>query len=278
MTNWLIVNPDSGSYDAGAADAIRAACARAGEPVMRTIECPKEELPTPVELDQAGVRTLMIFTGDGTINAATGRVRGWGGALLVLPGGTMNLLSRRLHGDRTAEDILSSFLTGKAQRLRPAMARLAAGEALVGVIIGPTTAWNEVREGLRHVEIGTLVEAVPEALSQTFGGSQVRLAGASDSYPAIHVEPRQDRLIITGFTADGVTDILAHGFAWLGGDFRKGPHVDLGTARRVSVDSCDSKESAVGLLIDGEKCEGRTPIEIELSQANVDFLATGEAR
>lgn len=275
MTSWLIVNPDSGSFDAQAADAIRAACEQGGDPVAHSVNCPKEELPTPAQLDRAGVSTVLIFTGDGTINALSKRLRGWGGAILVLPGGTMNLLSRRLHGEVDAQEILSRHFSGQGRRIRPAAARLSAGEALVGVIVGPTTAWNDVREGLRRVEIGTIVEAVPEALSQTFGGSQVRLAGSSDSYPAIHVEPRQGRLVVTAFTADGVGDILAHGFAWLGGDFRKGPHVDLGTTRRAVVDSCDAQASEVGLLVDGEKCEGRTPVEIELTEAAVDFIATG---
>ena len=53
------------------------------------------------ELDAAGIKRLAIFTGDGSLNAAITNLYGWGGKILVLPGGTMNLLCKRLNGLNT---------------------------------------------------------------------------------------------------------------------------------------------------------------------------------
>ena len=49
---------------------------------------------------------------DGTVNALATGLEGWDGALLVLPGGTANLLTRAIQGERGAGG-------GVGQRIEP---------------------------------------------------------------------------------------------------------------------------------------------------------------
>ena len=91
--SWLVVNERSGSNSEAALRELEALLATQGLGVARTIEFPAQELPTRTDLEAAGVSQLIVFTGDGTLNAVIDAVSGWAGAVLVLPGGTMNLLS-----------------------------------------------------------------------------------------------------------------------------------------------------------------------------------------
>ena len=97
---WLVVNDASGSNDEEALAALRSCCDGCGFAVEREICFPRESLPSPATLDAAGVATVAVFAGDGTVNALVAALAGWSGAVLVLPGGTINLLYHRLHGQR----------------------------------------------------------------------------------------------------------------------------------------------------------------------------------
>lgn len=271
---WLIVNPASGSHDPLVADRLRVAAQQCGADIVRTIAFPDEPLPDATMLDAAGVTMLAVHSGDGTINAAANAAKGWQGALLVLPGGTMNLLSRHLHRATDPVEILVDALSAEAV-IRPVtmvegVDSDVAIAGLVGLFAGPTTAWGDVRETLRRYDFAGLVEAVPRAIGETFNGTPVRLAGSEDSYPAIYVEPVGGRLRLLGFTADDAAALFEHGFAWLNGDFRDGPHDALGEAGEVTIES----GGTIGLLVDGERGQGSCPLKLRAAQSPVRFVVT----
>lgn len=281
------MNPASGSHDATLPARLEAVAAAHGATISRTIHFPDEPLPTAQALDDAGVKTVVIHTGDGTINAAAATLAGWGGAMLVLPGGTLNLLARRLHGQADPVSILTAALRGEASRAAiPMISGIESATeiaALVGVFAGPTTAWGDVRETLRRRDLSALAEAVPRALSQTFEGDQVRLdaesAGKLASYPAIYAEPFAGadgpRLRLMGFLADGAGELFRHGFAWLGGDFRNGPNVPLGE-RREAIILCDG--DTMGLLVDGERGHEGGRLVLRAVDSPLAFVATQNGR
>ena len=284
------MNPASGSYDPALPDRLRGLAEGGGAAIERVIHFPDNDLPTIADLDAAGIDILAIHTGDGTINSAIRRLAGWHGAVLPLPGGTMNLLSRHLHGDASPDAILSAALVGDYRLTRVAMI---AGEAqdsdlsaLVGLFAGPTTAWGDVRETIRRVDLGALAEAIPRAITATFEGDQVRLEGDDQRFPAIYVEPVDGlgegddgggnggsgpTLRVMGFLAAGAAELFQHGFAWLGGDFRNGPKVELGEAARITIIS-DGPE--MGLLIDGEKGRDGHQLSLRAVDSPVRFVAT----
>lgn len=285
-TDWLIVNPMSGSHDAAAVDAVVGALLRGGRPVTRLIRCPDDALPDAATLDAAGVERLAVFAGDGTINAAIQAARGWDGAVLVLPGGTMNLLSRALHGDAAAPAIALASTTAAAHRT--AMPCVVCGEgedaprAMVGVIAGPTTEWNHIRESLRAADLGELTGKLPQVLGETLGGRRVALRSGSDPYPALFAAPGDTGLRVTGFRLDGAIDLFRHGFAWIGGDFRTGPHDDLGEHPAITIVPADAPADAgppdhTGLLVDGEALTLPSPVTLRQAECDLAFIATAAA-
>lgn len=272
MTNtWLIVNEASGSYDAAVVANIVTWFAQADQPVDCIIRCPNDTLPTPDRLRAEGVKLLTIFAGDGTTNSALDAVSGWDGPVLILPGGTMNLLARALHGEQPCEDIITAACRDQHTRKLNTV-DVGDHRGYVGVIAGPTTSWAKVREGARHNEVAELVfNAIPAAISESLSGPQVGIAGDERTFPAIFAAPADDAISLRGFTATGVGEVIAHANAWMSGDFREGPHVELGSAAQVTL---TSESSPIGLLIDGEPAECQPGDRLTLGHAPHNFVYT----
>ncbi|WP_165271765.1 diacylglycerol kinase family protein [Pelagerythrobacter rhizovicinus] len=273
---WLIANRASGSNSPAAIEALETCCGDNGFTLERRIAFPDESLPDAAALDAAGIDTLAVYAGDGTVNAAVTGLYGWGGAILVLPGGTMNLLARRLHGDAPAEEIVARAGAGAARRVRPPIARTDYGDALAGLLAGPGTSWYAVREALRDVDIAEMAESAGEALAETTGGSMLRCAeprlGREDGYPLIEVTPGAWGLQLDAYHAENAGEFLQQGWALLRRQFREGPHDRLGLVDRVAVADLDGRP--IGLLIDGEHAQGRPREEFAVAACEVDLLAT----
>lgn len=271
----LVVNPASGSFDQSVPMRLAEAARQGGAELIGTTRFPEEPLPTPAMLDAEGATILAVHSGDGTINAAMQAVAGWQGALLPLPGGTMNLLARHIHVQTDPAAILIDALSAAAIRRRVTMVAGVGADCaidgLVGVFAGPTTAWGDVRETLRRYDLAGLVEAVPRAIGETFNGAMVRIEGSDEEYPAIYIEPRGGILRLMGFTADDAAQLFEHGFAWLGGDFRNGPHDPLGECSQVTILAASEE---IGLLVDGERGHSHSPLMLRAVQSPIDFIAT----
>lgn len=274
--SWLVANPASGSNSPAAMEALETCCDASGFAFERRIAFPEEPLPDAAALDAAGVDTLAVYAGDGTVNAAVTNLYGWGGAVLVLPGGTMNLLARRLHGESPTEEIVARVAAGAARRVRPKVARTTRGDALSGLLAGPGTAWYAVREAMRDVDIAGMAERAQDALAETTGGSMLRCAqprlGRDDGYPLIQITPGQWGLQLDAYHAENAGEFVQQGWALLRRQFREGPHDRLGLIDRVEVADRDGKP--IGLLIDGEHAQGDTREEFTVATCEVDLLAT----
>ncbi len=268
---WLIVNEASGSYDAAVIADIVTWFAESDQPIDRIVRCPDEDLPLPAELREAEVDILTIYAGDGTTNSALKAAAGWDGDVLILPGGTMNLLARALHGDQPCRSIIAE--AGRNRRTKKLnTVEICDSIAYVGVIAGPTTSLAQVRENARHARLSELVlEAIPAAITETLGGPQVGIEGDDRRFPAIFAAPRETVMELCGFTASTIGDVLAHASAWLNGDFRDGPRVDLGGAARATL---VSEADEIGLLIDGEPADAKPGDVLRLAQAPHNFIET----
>jgi diacylglycerol kinase family enzyme len=118
---WLVNNASSGSNDDGA-------LARARRVLRRTMACasctarcfPRRTCRHRRSSTLQGSTSSRCFAGDGTINSLIGALAGWSGAALVLPGGTMNLLYHRLHGERTMEEVIAAVARGESACARRA--------------------------------------------------------------------------------------------------------------------------------------------------------------
>ncbi|MXO60469.1 hypothetical protein GRI89_13065 [Altererythrobacter salegens] len=271
---WLICNPASGSNDAAGLAALEDRCGDLGFRIAGKTVFPEEDLPDGAALDAAGVGLVAIFTGDGTINAVIGRLDGWGGQVLILPGGTMNLLYHRLHGDRPFEEVLRLVAAGEADVRRPGVIGCNRGVALAGLLAGPGTSWFDVRETMRDGDVLGVVESAAQAIGETLAepGIACREAGSTEGYPLIMLTPHDEGIEVAAYHAETTAEFLSQGWALLRRSFREGPHDVLGTFDRLILASTDG--APFGIMIDGEKREAEAVEEFRLVACGVDLLAT----
>lgn len=275
QTLWLLANGASGSNDPQALTALQADLAAAGSAPARVIDISEEDLPNRAALEAAGVSTLAIFTGDGTANTAISALEGWAGDILILPGGTSNLLSRALHGEMTAAEIVAAYGRKDFATAPRNVLRCSAGIALCEILAGPGATWGDVREELRD---GTLVDSASKALDAaraSSSGPMVLLTapvlGREEGYAGIRLVPGAAGVTVDGYAVDGVFDYLRQGVALLRRDFREGPHDELGTLEQVTCRSADG--TPIELLIDGERRTGQSQERFSLAPLAVNLLA-----
>jgi hypothetical protein len=274
---WLVTNAGSGSNNPAAVEMLQGCCGEHGFAVARLVRFPDEPLPTPADLGKAGIDCVAVYAGDGTVNTVVTALYGWSGAVLVLPGGTMNLLAKRLHGDAPMERIVAAVAGGGARRVRPLVARTGSGDALAGLLAGPGTAWYAVREAMREADVAGIVAGASEAFAETTGGSMLHCRepelGREAGYPLIEITPGEWGLQLDGFYAETAGDYFAQGWAMLRRQFRAGPHDRLGLVDRATLAA--EGGGLVGVLIDGEPAESGPAEEIAVARCEVDLLATG---
>jgi diacylglycerol kinase family enzyme len=246
---WIITNPASGSTSPARCREVVALLEAESATVVGETDFPAARLPDAATLDTAQVDTLVLFAGDGTINAAVCALAHWPGAILILPGGTMNLLARTLHGDR---DIPSIIAAASRTMRRTALPFVEAGphRAFVGLILGPAAHWVRAREAVRAGQVRRLVAAVRNAWRRTFARG-ISLTGAgnlSDRYQAVLVRPDGRALSIAAIDARDWQSITALGWQWLTGDWIAARAVSTQTAQRFAV----AGRRPVLALFDGE--------------------------
>ena len=274
---WLLTNSRSGSNSDRSIEALEGCFRKSGFAIDRRIAFPDEDLPTAEDLDAAAIKILAIFTGDGTLNAAITRLGGWDGEVLVLPGGTMNLLSRRLHGpDGTPELIIDRICRGAYRSVRPATAQCEEGVALAGLLAGPGCRWASVREAMRDFDLPAMAEGAGDAIAEITGSTMVRVTspalGRENGYPLIEFTPSHRGMQLDAFHAEGTGEILQQSWALLRRNFRDGPHTRLGLVDEVTLETCDGKP--LDILIDGEASTLSAKATFTVAPCEVDLLAT----
>jgi len=273
---WLVNNVSSGSNDDAALTALDACFAEHGLRIAHRTVFPAQDLPAPAMLDAAGIDFVAVFAGDGTINSLVGALAGWSGALLVLPGGTMNLLFHRLHGERTMEEVIAAVARGESVLRRPGVIRSEYGNAYAGMLAGPGTSWGRVREAMREAAVVELAESTVAAIDETLTGEMIACTeppfGRREGYPLLCLEPGDAAIDVVAYHAETAAEYLEQAWALLRRDFREGPHELLGQTRTVRLASTRGKR--FGLLIDGEPADAAPEVEFALAPAEVDLVAT----
>ena len=274
---WLVVNSQSGSNSESACSALHGGLSDRDMKPDRVLEFPEDDAPTAADLDSHGVDRLFVFTGDGSVNAVVESVRGWKGEVVVLPGGTMNLLSGRLHGDMQSLDaILNGIARGAYRAVRPLVAECAAGRAYAGVLIGPGTAWAMVREAMRDLDVARFASETGEAIAQTTGGARVAIVdppiGHQDGYPLIELTPSHRGLQVEAYRPTNPTEMLQQSWAVLRRRFREAPHDRLGLHDRLQIANCSGQ--SLDVLLDGEPARLDAEAQFSVVECDVDLLAT----
>ena len=268
---WLISNPGSGSVAADALSAVEQAFDDAGAVIAGRTEFPTETLPDATALDGCRVDTVAVFGGDGTINAVVSALDAWPGVCLPLPGGTMNVLPRQLHGDAAAPAIVAAAASAEPVCLP----QVECGEhrALCGIIAGPAASWVHAREAWRA---GRPFHAVSRALKlgwQRSFGSGLRVLGRDTPggrHRAIVLTPRPDGVEVAAIAAWRWGQVLEFGWLTLTGEWRDASFVAVATLPEVAIGGARSAT----ILFDGEKSKLPLPLKFIHGQTRLKFLPT----
>ncbi|WP_447727092.1 diacylglycerol/lipid kinase family protein [Sphingomonas koreensis] len=268
---WFITNPNSGSATREMCEALEAVFAQRGLALVGRTTFP--DAPIPSVDDLGGVDTVVLFAGDGTINAALCALADWDGAFLILPGGTMNLLAKALHGD--AEPAAIVHATHRGGR-RVALPYVEAGphRAFVGLILGPAAHWGRAREAARKGRIGRVLGAIRSAWRRTFGKG-LRIAGVPGMrgrYQAVFVAPGEGVLEVAAIDARDWSSIAELGWNWLTGDWVAARAVTDRRAQRLRL----VRRRPVLALFDGEAVTLDPDVEVTGGMTRPVFIATYE--
>lgn len=271
---WLVVNGASGSNAADALALLDASLAGAGMAPARRFDVQDGTLPDRAALEAEGVGRLAIFAGDGTVNTLVTALGGWAGEVLVLPGGTANLLAHALHGEREVADILSD--PARLRPVRRTCIRCAHGTALIEALAGPGAAWSDVREGLREGSVAEVARLALDAVVQSVAGPMVAIVdpplGREDGYAGVRMAPDGAAMLVSGYGAENAADYFRQGVALLRRDFREGPHDELGAQAALTCRSLG--DGPIELMLDGERRTGGREERFSLAELPVNLLAT----
>ncbi|WP_313535423.1 diacylglycerol kinase family protein [Sphingomonas sp.] len=272
QTLWFITNPNSGTTSQAKCDAMEAVFEERGLTLAGRTYFPQDTLPEGAALDAAGVDTVVLFAGDGTINAALRALAEWEGAFLILPGGTMNLLAKALHDETDPHKILHA---AHGCDRRVALPYVIAGEhrAFVGLILGPAASWFRAREVVRKGRFGRLAAAVRGAWRATFHRRGVRVQGAralGDRYQAVFVTPTLNGLEVAAVDARDWGSIAQLGWEWVTGDWVAARAVTEGRTEQLRL----AERKPVLALFDGEPETLDPGTEIRAGRSLETFIAT----
>jgi len=262
---WLVTNRASRSTDDGRIAALEAALQAAGATIAGTSDFPAVAAPDAAAL--AAVDTLVVMGGDGTINSVSSAAQGWRGQVLVIPGGTMNLLPRSLHGDAALETIVAAAATGILAHVP--VVRAGGETSFCRIIIGPLTRWAHARENARHGRMWRVLQAVRLALSRGFLGG-VRVVGQTGRHPGILVMPAATGLDVALFSGRGLTDAMAVAMRWLLDDWREAASVTAFSAPELTV----GRRRTVRCLFDGELKRLPPPVRLVPGWSDLRYVRT----
>lgn len=246
---WFITNRASGSTDAAKCEALEAVFAERGLALAGRTDFPAEAIPDPASLAAASADTIVLFAGDGTINATLCRLADWDGAFLILPGGTMNLLAKALHDSLDPAAIIHAAHEGG----RPvALPFVEAGphRAFAGLIAGPAAHWGRAREAARRGATARVIQAARSAWRRTFGrGIRVDgVPGMTARYQAIFIHPAANTLEVAAIDARDLRAIVDLGWNWLTGDWVAARAVTWRRSARLTLRT----DRPILALFDGE--------------------------
>nr|WP_321510003.1 diacylglycerol kinase family protein [uncultured Hyphomonas sp.] len=267
----VVINPLSRSVPKGAADEIEAAIQASGHDIA-CLHCSSDQLSRGVrQAAGSDADAVIVWGGDGTLACALNACGTTGLPVLALPGGTMNMLPKRLHGDGAWHEILERVLSA------PMTQTLAAGEVdgqrfYIAALFGRLTGLAETREAVRKGELINAAQALADGevldvetrlrlswtkmsdkTEQTISAVAAAVALKSSGTPALEVAA-----IDPDSTMDLVStalDAMVHGWK------EAGP-VEHDVTETVTVHELERGD--IPATLDGEQVTFTSPVRIQL--------------
>jgi diacylglycerol kinase family enzyme len=194
--------------------------------------------------------------------------------MLVLPGGTMNMLAKAIHASVDGPAIVHAAAKG-AEDIALPYVEAGPHRAFVALIVGPVAAWGHAREAVRAGRIARLRRAVRLAFHRSLSRG-VTVAGAARArrrQHAVVLMPQQEAMEVSAIGFDGWIGIARLGMTWLAGDWRAAPHVAV--SHRTEAVIAGAK--TIHALFDGEEAKLPAPVRISHGHTRLRFITTRSA-
>lgn len=256
----------SGSVPANAEKAIAGVLEKSGHKVRIESASGADICEITPEAVAAKPDMVIVWGGDGTTACVMNETGESGPPVLALPGGSMNLVHRRLHyGNTDWESILAAVLEDPQPEYFSA-GQIGEHRFYVAAMLGRLTRLTDAREAVRR---GAVVEAAQAIASSNALDVKSRLiftiegkAGAEPIEAAagalIVAGNRSPRFDVAAINPDSVLDLMAIGLeSWIKG-WRDTEAVETDAGRTVSVS--EMKGHPIPATFDGELTELSGPI------------------
>jgi len=284
MKTIALYNPAAGSVGADGRERLAAALEEAGVREVDLVEADGANCVSQIDRIAAATPDLLIvWGGDGTLRSALGATAGAPGAapnLLLLPGGTMNLLTRSIHGEKTWDTVLKDVLAAPRRVVLPA-GKVNDEVFYCAMLAGTPARLAEARESLRR---GELVKAAVEARAalETLGALHLD-ARYRDGYtferanlPTTSVigvlvgplarDAEMEVATLDNTTAGGALSVMWSSFV---SDWRSAPNVTIVPARSLVI---ESDEGDIPVIVDGEAIEAGDSIRVSYVKEGAQCL------
>lgn len=223
---------------------------------------------------------LIVWGGDGTLRSALSELGQQTPNLLLLPGGTMNLLCGHIHGDKSWEQVLADVLAGPKRRTLPA------GKAndeyfYCAMLAGAPARLADAREALRR---GELVKAAAEAREALETMNTLKLAAHyRDGYAfadarlpltstigvlvgALARDSEMEVAALTESTAGAALNVIWSSFV---SDWRSAPGVTIVPAQSLVIESGNGE---IPIIVDGEHVDAGNEVHVSFVREAVQCL------
>lgn len=264
MKTVALYNPAAGSVKADGRERLAAALEEAGvhEPALVEVDGPNCSRQIR-QLAETKPDLFIVWGGDGTLRTALGVAAESAPNLLLLPGGTMNLLTKSIHGEKSWDVVLRDVLAAPKRIVIPA-GKVNDEVFYCAMLAGAPARLAEARESLRR---GELVKAAVEAraaletlgelhldASYRDGYTFARTGLPTTSVIGVLVGPLAHESEMEAFTLDNATAGGALGVIWSSfvSDWRSAEGVTIVPARSLVIESDDGD---IPVIVDGEAVE-----------------------
>lgn len=266
----VLVNPAAGGVSADAPEQARAVLASLRVPQAEVVQVAGADVDAGLREIHAGAFDVVaVLGGDGTASAAARMADLDGPPLLILPGGTMNLLPHALHGRVDWQTALRNGLAqGEARTIVGGLVER--DPFFVAAIFGSPAFYAFGREALRKGRLAAAWRQFRYALARSL---QRKLAVRADKGALIRVEalallcPAFDRALEAppglewaGVDARSGFDVVRLGLHALFDDWRK----DESVIRKRCITAQARARGRIPALLDGEPKVYRDKVHVRL--------------
>ena len=284
MKTIALYNPASGSVTADGGERLRATLEEAGIRDLELVEVDRNDCEKQLkDLAAQQPDLFIVWGGDGTLRSALGTVGQATPNLLLLPGGTMNMLTKSIHGDKPWDVILKEVVASPKRKILPA-GKVNDEHFYCAMLAGAPARFAEARESLRR---GELVKAATEARAALDTLENIQLSARyRDGYTferadlpptsviGVLVGPlaRDHEMEIAALadpTAGAALNVIWSSFV---GDWRNAPGITIVPARALVI---EIEEGEIPVIVDGEAIEAGDTVRVSYVKDAAQCLTAG---